>query len=194
MLTLDEAKLGFVRRYIQYLSHEGEEKKEALRDMDYWGGICYSMPHLRPFMPAWMVDINFGDCTPRPFRSGESSAHLEPDDNCEEINELLSLIVTNPEEFSAYIGGEFFRKLEKELGEFGFVVCERGGSSTGGHMGGYCTDDLLNKVMNFLWAKYSRLIWSGIIFPKIAWFKPHFDGIPMSIDELREYVNSRENS
>jgi len=167
------AKKLWAKSRKEYLEHigsndpaiqEDQELSILAQSLDKLGLFLYSLPHIKPHIEAWMVDIKFG--TEIPFQKididcGVSGDHLE-----DLINDSAS--------FMSRVGGPLLHNIQTDISNMGFTITDRGFSGSGGHMGVPCTDNGKEIIINMIWAKYHKAIEGHLVFPIISWFRPKF--------------------
>jgi len=150
---------------------------KASRKVERLGKAFYAMPHIQPFLEAWMVDLKWGDSNP--FHEKDQKKEDLPiqdinvtEQQVEELEKDISLLEKNPQAFTAKTAGPLFQTVEQFLSEHGFKVSDRGGGPSGGHIGYSCTDSEKDRLLFLLYSKFNKAIDKDLIVPTIAWFKP----------------------
>lgn len=194
-LSLKDAKIEFARKRLKLLDHYDlypellaqsseddknqnefeksiyEEREKLERDIKRYSKYLLSFPHIRPFIKLYMVDIKFGSEIPYSNKKF---------DECNLEEEVLDVLIKNPEEFTNKTAGNLISQIGKELYEnFGLIITDRGFGCGGGHIGCPCTENEKNLVIDYIWTKYRKAIDSELIFPIIAFVlsQPHFQDI-----------------
>jgi hypothetical protein len=146
---------------------EREKLRKAQWEYERIANAFYTMPWIRPFLKAWMIDVKFGD--ENPFVEGDER---QKNYSQEEAVELTDLLQKDPAAFTAKTGGPLLVEVEKFLASNGFKATDRGSGGHGGHLGYPCTDAERDALLSLLYGRFGKAIQAGLILPTIAWFKP----------------------
>lgn len=174
------------KEYLEYLDKTDSElaSDEISQVMDKKledvGLFLYSLPHIRPHMKAWMVDIKFGNEIP--FGN-------KVDDNSSISEEHLDDILEDPAKFTNKIGGPLISNIETDIVNLGISITDRGFGMGGGHIGCPCSDNERDAVLNMVFIKYYKAVHSGLVYPMVSWFKPFFGGL-MVIDDINDFFDN----
>jgi len=142
----------------------------ASNKIDQYSKACYSVPWLRPFINAWMIDITWGD--ENPFSDDHPSENAFEEEGKNEA--LLGLLEDGKkDEFVEFTGGPLMAQVTKFLAENGFSYTDCGSGGQGGHVGIPCTDETRDTLMTLVHHKFAKAIRAGMLFVKVAWFKPY---------------------
>lgn len=185
--SLRDAKILWAqarKEYLTYIEKTGlvsDSEDDEVRDhkLAEIGLFLYSLPHIRPHMKAWMVDIKFGNEVPFGEKVEDGSSLSE---------EHLDDILEDPAGFTSKIGGPLISNIEADINCLGVSVTDRGFGMGGGHVGCPCSDNERDAVLNMVFMKYHKAVNSGLVYPMVSWFKPFFGGL-MIIDEINEFLD-----
>jgi hypothetical protein len=161
------------------------ELKFARNKIDNLNEALYSMPWFKSKMKAWMVDIKFGN--ENLFSDKKCSGG-----NCsiKDAEEKIDLLTNDPEAFTEKTGGSLMKQVSDFLKSEGYTITDRGGSEYGGHIGCPCTDEEFERLTTLIHIRYKKAIESGMIFPKLAWFKPKLPGF-YNDDAIEQWIEGR---
>lgn len=151
-----------------------EEYRIAHHKYENYCKACYSLPWIRPFMKAWMVDVKFGNENPFSDKEYDNTCEGSGYTN-EEATELIEMLVVRPDLFTAKTAGNLASNVRKFINNAGFNITDSGGGGCGGHIGVPCTDDEAQRLINLINHNFSKAI-QRLMSVVIAWFKPKFFG------------------